>query len=282
MEEKQMKHNPECGHDKNNAPLSHHQPEGYRCARKPESKALAQDAQFTCESCGRSATSAADLGTPKAPPTAGMKRGVLWRRFAAPGMVLALILGGCSGMAPKAEGQLKGKEVQQVQSVHDFTVKSLDSKDIALADYKGKVLLIVNVASKCGFTGQYEGLQKLYETYKDQGLVILGFPANDFLGQEPGTNDEIQQFCTLNYGVTFPVFAKISVKGKDMHPLYAYLTSEETNPGFGGAISWNFNKFLIGRDGKVLARFGTRTKPEDKKLVEAVEQALHSPSEKQD
>ncbi|HQC53128.1 MAG TPA: glutathione peroxidase [Lentisphaeria bacterium] len=185
-------------------------------------------------------------------------------------------------MATKTNSGLSGKETTTTQTVHDFSAKSHDGKDIALADYKGKVLLIVNVASKCGFTAQYEGLQKLYEKYQDQGMVILGFPANDFLGQEPGTNDEIQQFCKLNYGVTFPVFAKISVKGKDIHPIYAYLTSKETNPEFGGAISWNFNKFLIGRDGKVLARFGSRTKPEDKKLVEAIEQALQNPSEKQD
>jgi glutathione peroxidase len=139
---------------------------------------------------------------------------------------------------------------------------------------KGKVLLIVNVASKCGFTGQYEGLQELYTTYSNRNFAVLGFPANDFLGQEPGTEAEIQSFCTLTYGVTFPMFAKILVKGKDMHPLYKFLTSKETNPEFGGAISWNFNKFLIGRDGATVGRFGSRTKPEDKELVEAVEKAL--------
>lgn len=281
-----MKHNLECGHNKHNAPRCHRQPEGCCHAHLPESKARAQNAQPAGENYSRTATNAADLDAPKEPATVNTKRQFSWGRLAALGMALALLLGGCSGMAPKAEdqgkGKGKGKDAPPAQSVHDFTATSLDGKTIALADYQGKVLLIVNVASKCGFTGQYEGLQKLYEKYQNQGLVILGFPANDFLGQEPGTNDEIQQFCTLNYGVTFPMFAKISVKGKDMHPLYAYLTSEETNPGFGGAISWNFNKFLIGRDGKVLARFGTRTKPEDKKLVEAVEQALHSPSEKQD
>ena len=206
-----------------------------------------------------------------------MKRGVVLRRFSALGMGLALISGGCGGTVSKDQGRLQGEGRQQVQSVHDFAAKSIDGKDVALADYKGKVLLIVNVASKCGFTGQYEGLQRLYETYKDQGFVILGFPANNFLGQEPGTDAEIQEFCTLNYGVTFPMFAKISVKGKDMHPLYAYLTSKETNPEFGGAISWNFNKFLVGRDGKIAGRFGSRTKPDDKELVEAVEEAIQSP-----
>jgi glutathione peroxidase-family protein len=196
------------------------------------------------------------------------------RRFSTLGMVVALMLGGCRGAVPNDQDGLAEEGNQEMKSIHDFVVKSIDDKDVALADYKGKVLLIVNVASKCGFTGQYEGLQKLYKTYKDQGFLVLGFPANDFLSQEPGSNTEIQQFCTLNYGVTFPMFAKISVKGKDVHPLYAYLTSKETNPEFGGAISWNFNKFLIGADGKIAARFGSRTKPEDRKLVQAVEQAI--------
>ena len=159
-------------------------------------------------------------------------------------------------------------------NIYDFTMRDIDGKDVSLSAFKGKVLLIVNVASKCGFTGQYEGLEKLYTTYTNRGFVVLGFPANDFLGQEPGTEAEIKSFCTLTYGVTFPMFAKISVKGKDIHPLYAFLTSKETNPNFGGAISWNFNKFLIGRDGAIMGRFGSRTKPDDKELVAAVEQAL--------
>ncbi len=205
-----------------------------------------------------------------------LKIGVVVRHFSRLGLFMALILSGCRGTASKAQGRLEREGRQQVQTVHNFTATSIDGKDVALADYNGKVLLIVNVASKCGFTGQYEGLQALYETYKNQGFEILGFPANDFLRQEPGTNAEIQQFCTLNYGVTFPMFAKITVKGADMHPLYAYLTSKETNPEFGGAIAWNFNKFLVGRDGKIVARFGSRIKPEDKKLVEAVEKAIKS------
>jgi len=159
-------------------------------------------------------------------------------------------------------------------NIYDFTLRDIDGKEQSLAAYKGKVLLIVNVASKCGFTGQYAGLEKLYTTYTNRGFVVLGFPANDFLGQEPGTEAEIKNFCTLTYGVTFPMFAKISVKGKHIHPLYAFLTSQETNPNFGGAISWNFNKFLIGRDGAILGRFGSRTKPDDKELIAAVEQAL--------
>jgi len=159
-------------------------------------------------------------------------------------------------------------------NIYDFTMKDIDGKDVSLSAFKGKVLLIVNVASKCGFTGQYAGLEKLHATYTNQGFVVLGFPANDFLGQEPGTEAEIKNFCTLTYGVTFPMFSKISVKGKDIHPLYEFLTSNKTNPRFGGAISWNFNKFLIARDGTIVGRFGSRTKPDDKELVEALEMAL--------
>jgi len=160
------------------------------------------------------------------------------------------------------------------QSIYDFTVRTLAGEETTLEAYRGQVLLIVNVASKCGFTPQYEGLQALYERFDDRGLVILGFPANNFLNQEPGSNEEIRQFCRVNYGVTFPLFEKISVKGKDQHPLYAYLTSKATNPEHGGRISWNFNKFLIGRDGRILDRFGSRTKPLDQKVVSAVERAL--------
>ena len=163
---------------------------------------------------------------------------------------------------------------EPVKSVYDFTLKDIDGKDVSLADYKGKVLLVVNVASRCGFTRQYAGLEKLYRAHREQGLVVLGFPANNFLGQEPGTEAEIKSFCTLTYGVTFPMFSKISVKGKDIHPLYAHLTDDELHPGTGGAISWNFNKFLVGRDGRILARYGSRTEPDDPGLAEALEKAL--------
>ena len=157
---------------------------------------------------------------------------------------------------------------------YDTKITTLTGDDTDLNAYRGKVLLVVNTASKCGFTPQYAGLQELYEQYQPEGLEVLGFPCNQFASQEPGDEAAIGEFCEINYGVTFPMFARISVKGKDMHPLYAYLTSRETNPEFGDAISWNFNKFLVGRDGKILARFGSRTKPEDGKLVEAVEQAI--------
>lgn len=161
-----------------------------------------------------------------------------------------------------------------MNSVHDITVKDIEGNDVSLADFKGKVGMIVNVASRCGFTPQYEGLQSLYEAYKDRGFVVLGFPSNDFLRQEPGSNEEIQQFCTLNYGVTFPMFSKISVKGDDQHPLYAFLTSKERHPEFGGRITWNFNKFLVDAEGRVIGRFGSRTKPMDPEVIKAVEAAL--------
>ncbi len=160
------------------------------------------------------------------------------------------------------------------QSVHAFTMTDIDGNEVNLGQYRGKVILLVNVASKCGFTGQYEGLQKLHEFYENRGFTVLGFPANDFMGQEPGTNAKIKQFCSTNYGVTFPMFAKISVKGADQHPLYRFLTSEEANPDFGGPITWNFNKFLVDRSGRVMGRFGSRTKPQAKKVIEAIEAAL--------
>jgi len=163
-----------------------------------------------------------------------------------------------------------------MNSIYDFTMKEIDGNDVKLEQFKGKAILIVNVASKCGFTSQYEGLQKIYSQYKDQDFVILGFPANNFMGQEPGTNEEIKQFCTLNYNVTFPMFSKISVKGKDIDPLYKFLIEKETNPEFAGDISWNFNKFLIDRDGKIVSRFGSRVKPESEEMIQAIEKVLAS------
>jgi len=157
---------------------------------------------------------------------------------------------------------------------YKIEVKDIEGNNIVLSEYKGKVLLIVNTASKCGFTGQYKGLEELHNKYKDKGLVVMGFPSNDFLRQEPGSNAEIQSFCTLNYGVSFPMFEKISVKGDAQHPLYVHLTSKAANPETAGKISWNFNKFIISRDGKVVARFGSRAKPNAKKLVQAIESQL--------
>ena len=161
-----------------------------------------------------------------------------------------------------------------MNSIYDFVLKDIEGRDGTLGEYRGRVLLIVNVASKCGFTRQYAGLEKLYQAYAERGLVILGFPANNFMNQEPGTEAEIKSFCTLTYGVTFPMFAKISVKGKDIHPLYAFLASKELHGGAGGTVSWNFNKFLVGRDGRVLAHYGSRTEPDDPELTAAIEKAL--------
>lgn len=159
----------------------------------------------------------------------------------------------------------------------NFTVKDIDGKDVALSTFKGKVILVVNVASKCGNTPQYAGLESLYEKYKDQGLVILGFPADNFGHQEPGSNEQIKAFCTTTYKVSFPMFSKLSVKDADQAPLYKYLTSQITAPQPSGDITWNFEKFLIGRDGTVIARFAPATKPDAKDLVEAIEQALAKP-----
>ena len=159
-------------------------------------------------------------------------------------------------------------------SVLDFSLKSIEGKPAPLSAYKGKVLLVVNVASKCGFTPQYEGLEATYRHYKDQGLVILGFPANNFMGQEPGTDAEIQQFCKNKYDVTFPMYSKISVKGDDKADLYKFLTDKGANPATGGEIKWNFTKFLIGRDGKVVARFEPAVKPDSPEVISAIESAL--------
>ena len=153
-------------------------------------------------------------------------------------------------------------------SIYEFNLNSIDGKAAPLAAYRGKVVLIVNVASRCGYTPQYAGLEALYLKYKDQGLVVLGFPANNFGGQEPGTNEEIKQFCTRRYNVTFPMYAKVSVKGDDETPLYQYLTQT------GGDIRWNFTKFLVGRDGKIIQRFESAVKPDAPELTAAVEKAL--------
>jgi len=169
---------------------------------------------------------------------------------------------------------LCGAALFGASSVYDFTLPSIDGADASLNQYKGKVLLLVNVASKCGYTPQYAGLEALYEKYKDQGLVVIGFPANNFGAQEPGTNEEIKSFCTRTYHVSFPMYAKVSVKGADKTPLYHYLT-EEANPATNGEIGWNFTKFLVDRNGKVIARFESKIKPEDPGLTGAVEKALN-------
>lgn len=157
--------------------------------------------------------------------------------------------------------------------VYSFTLNSIDGKPVPLADYKGKVVLLVNVASQCGYTPQYSALEAIYEKYKDQGFVILGFPANNFGAQEPGTNEEIKTFCTRKYSVTFPMYSKISVKGEDQAPLYAYLT-KQTAPGIAGDIKWNFTKFLVDREGKVVQRFEPAVTPDSKEVTGAIEKQL--------
>ena len=158
--------------------------------------------------------------------------------------------------------------------LYNFKMKDIDGNDVKLKRYKGDVLLIVNVASKCGYTPQYESLEAIYEKYNAQGFKVLGFPANNFGSQEPGTEAEIKEFCTSKYKVTFPMFAKISVKGDDQDPLYKFLTSKETNPDFAGDITWNFNKFLVDRNGKVVARFSSKDKPDSEAVTRAIEKYL--------
>lgn len=157
------------------------------------------------------------------------------------------------------------------KNLHSFEVRTNDGKKQSLALYKGKVVLVVNTASRCGLTPQYEGLESLYEKYRAQGFEILAFPANDFLGQEPGTDEEIREFCSTKYSVTFPLFAKVHVKGKEQAPLYQWLTKDS---GFAGDIEWNFAKFLVGPDGKVIARFPPKTKPLDASVTAAIDSAL--------
>jgi glutathione peroxidase len=157
---------------------------------------------------------------------------------------------------------------------YSFTMKDIDGHEKSLSDYTGKVLLVVNVASKCGFTPQYKGLQKLYERFHERGFEILGFPSNDFGRQEPGTEEEIKTFCSTTYGVTFPLFSKIAVAGKEIHPLYAFLTGKETNPGFAGKITWNFNKFLLDRAGAVVYRFDSKDEPMGDKIPRCVTEIL--------
>jgi glutathione peroxidase len=157
--------------------------------------------------------------------------------------------------------------------IYSFTLNSIDGKPLPLADYKGKVILVVNVASQCGYTPQYSALEATYEKYKDRGFVILGFPANNFGAQEPGSNEEIKTFCTRKYNVTFPMYSKISVKGADRAPLYSYLT-EETGPGVAGDIKWNFTKFLIDRNGNVVQRFEPAVTPDSPEVLAAIEKQL--------
>jgi len=159
-------------------------------------------------------------------------------------------------------------------SLHDFTQKTIDGAQQSLSDYKGKVLLLVNVASRCGLTPHYAGMQQLHDEYRARGFAVLGFPCNQFAGQEPGSEAEIQSFCSTKYGVTFPLFAKLDVNGAGRAPLYAWLTSQATKPDGAGDIAWNFAKFVVGKDGQVAARFNPRVEPAAPELRAAVDAAL--------
>ncbi len=160
------------------------------------------------------------------------------------------------------------------KSIHDFSAKTIDGTEKSLGAYRGRVALIVNVASECGLTPQYEGLEALHEAYSAKGLSVLGFPANEFGAQEPGTETQIKEFCTTRYGVKFDMFAKVKVKGEGIDPLFQFLTSKETDPAFSGDIKWNFNKFLVGKNGEVLARFEPKVEPTSPEVKQAIEKAL--------
>lgn len=190
--------------------------------------------------------------------------------------VLLLICVSCNLMVPDgglAESQKK-KSAADVPPALQFTVDSLAGKPVALSDYEGKVILIVNVASQCGLTPQYEQLQQLHEKYADQGLAILAFPCNQFGAQEPGSPDEIRDFCDSHFGVKFDLFAKVDVNGAQACPLYQYLTGLKTEPKGAGKIDWNFEKFLIGRSGDVVGRFAPKTKPDDPEIIKLIDGEL--------
>ncbi len=188
---------------------------------------------------------------------------------------LAMLCSSCKQKAP----QTAEPSAAAAGPIYQFELNDIDGNPVRLDAYSGKVLLLVNVASKCGYTPQYAGLEQLYQRYRAEGLVVLGFPANNFGSQEPGTEEEIKAFCTTNYHVTFPMFAKISVKGDDIHPLYKFLT--ETAPmqsGSAGPVTWNFNKFLIGRDGSVVGRYDSKVEPLSPEMIGEIEKALAAAS----
>lgn len=182
--------------------------------------------------------------------------------------------------APALAADPQAQENPPVPSALDFDIIMIDGSPARLSQYHGQVILLVNVASKCGFTKQYTQLQALHEKYAEQGLIVLGVPANNFGSQEPGSNKEIAEFCSSKFHVTFDMLEKVSVKGDDIAPLYKFLTEEETNPEFAGPIKWNFNKFLIDRQGKVIARFDSKVKPDAPEAIEKIEAALKAPEPK--
>lgn len=172
------------------------------------------------------------------------------------------------------KSHITAAESYKDQSIYDITIDDIHGKKVSLSDYKGKVLLIVNVASACGYTPQYEELEQLNKKYKDKGLVIIGIPSNDFGEQEPGTNEEIERFCTTTFNVTFPMMSKTSTKGDKQHPLFAFLTSGQGKVELAGDVAWNFEKFIIDRNGNISNRFRSKTKPSSTECVEALNRAL--------
>ena len=190
-------------------------------------------------------------------------------------MIQRLVAFGLAALAIAAVSRaVTAADEKKPASVLDFQVRDIDGKSVDLAKFKGDVLLVVNTASKCGYTKQYKGLEDVYGKYKAKGFEVLAFPANEFGHQEPGTDSEIKQFCSAKYSVSFPLFSKIVVKGTGIHPLYAFLTSKDTDPKFAGDIPWNFSKFLVNRKGEVIARFAPGDEPEGDKVVKAIETAL--------
>ncbi len=187
-----------------------------------------------------------------------------------------LILGLAAALVTSACSAADNKENAKVTGPLELKIAGIDGKELDLSQYKGKVVLFVNVASRCGFTDQYTDLQGLYEKYGKDGLVVIGVPANEFGAQEPGSNDDIKKFCTTKYKVTFPMTAKVVVKGEGITPLYQYLTSKDTNPKFGGDVGWNFEKFLVNRKGEVVGRFESGVEPMSDKLVKAITKELEA------
>ena len=189
-------------------------------------------------------------------------------------VALFAVAGGVVSSADKKSDDKNKSGDKKVPAALNFKMTRLDGKPAELSDYKGKVVLMVNVASQCGYTPQYKGLEELHEKYAGKGLAVLGFPANEFGKQEPGTDAEIATFCEKNYGVKFDMFSKVVVKGEGQCPLYKFLTSKDTDPKFAGDVKWNFEKFLIGRNGEVVGRFESKVKPESDELVSAIETEL--------
>jgi glutathione peroxidase len=185
--------------------------------------------------------------------------------------IISLITAGCGWKNDKIQ---TADAPGTAKSVHGFTLRMIDGKERPLADYRGRVMLLVNTASKCGLTPQYADLQALHEKYAERGLAILGFPANDFMGQEPGTEAEIAEFCALNYQVSFDMFAKLTVKGKEIHPLYRYLTEKSENGVFNAPVTWNFQKFLVDRQGRLVASFGPAVRMTNEAAITKIEALL--------